>query len=113
MVAATGAQFHGEGYSMEYASNIVMRVWSIAEELGYAQSFVQQNTNPITDDHFYVNSILGIPTIDIIQHDPAGQTGFGTYWHTQSDNMKAVDKGTMQMVGRVMLGVLFAEKTNS
>lgn len=110
MVAAAGAQFHREGYSMEYASNIVMRVWSIAEELGYAQSFVQQNTNPITDDHYYVNSILGIPTIDIIQHDPNSQTGFGTYWHTQSDNMKAVDKSTMQMIGRVMLGVVFAEK---
>jgi hypothetical protein len=87
-----------------------MRVWSIAEELGYSQSFVQQNSNPITDDHFYVNSILGIPTIDIILHDLNSQTGFGTYWHTQNDNMKGVDKATLQMIGRVMLGVLFAEK---
>ena len=109
MVAAAGAQFHREGYSMEYASGTVMRVWSIAEELGYAQSFVQQNTNPITDDHYYINSILGIPTIDIIQHDPNSQTGFGTYWHTQNDNMKAVDKTTLQMIGRVMLGVVFSE----
>jgi hypothetical protein len=113
MVAAAGAQFHREGYSMEYASGTVMRVWSIAEELGYSQSFVQQNSNPITDDHFYVNSILGIPTIDIIQHDPNSQTGFGTYWHTQNDNMKAVDKTTLQMIGRVMLGVLFAEKAEA
>jgi hypothetical protein len=110
MVAAAGAQFHREGYSMEYASGTVMRVWSIAEELGYSQSFVQQNSNPITDDHFYVNSILGIPTIDIIQHDPNSQTGFGTYWHTQNDNMKAVDEATIQMIGRVMLGVVFSEK---
>jgi hypothetical protein len=110
MVAAAGAQFHREGYSMEYASGTVMRVWSIADELGYSQSFVQQNSNPITDDHFYVNSILGIPTIDIIQHDPNSQTGFGTYWHTQNDNMKAVDKATLQMIGRVMLGVVFSEK---
>jgi hypothetical protein len=110
MVAAQSATFYREGYSMEYASDIVFKVWDIANELGHKNTFVPENSSAITDDHFFINSILGIKTIDVIHHDPSTETGFGSYWHTQKDNMDAVNKGTMQIVGHTLLGVIYSEK---
>jgi hypothetical protein len=111
MVAAQSATFYREGYSMEYASDIVFKVWDIANELGHKNTFVPENSSAITDDHFFINSILGIKTIDVIHHDPSTETGFGSYWHTQKDNMDAVNKGTMQIVGHTLLGVIYSEKS--
>ncbi len=111
MVAAQSATFYCEGYSMEYASDIVFKVWDIANELGHKNTFVPENSSAITDDHFFINSILGIKTIDVIHHDPSTETGFGSYWHTQKDNMDAVNKGTMQIVGHTLLGVIYSEKS--
>jgi len=113
MVAAQSATFYREGYSMEYASDIVFKVWDIANELGHKNTFVPENSSAITDDHFFINSILGIKTIDVIHHDPSTETGFGSYWHTQKDNMDAVDKATLGVVGRTMLGVVYSEKAAS
>lgn len=110
MVAAQSATFYREGYSMQFAPEVVQKVWDIAAEMGHQRTFVPENSAPITDDHYFVNTILGIKTIDIIHHDPSTPTGFGHYWHTQKDNMSAVDQNTMQIVGKTLLGVLFSEK---
>jgi len=110
MVAAPGATFYREGYSMQYAPQIVGRVWAIGKELGFGPYFREENSGAITDDHFFLNSILGLPTIDIIHHDPSSGTGFGEYWHTQQDNMQQVDKNTMTAVGQTLLGVIYSEK---
>lgn len=111
MVGATGATFYREGFSMQYAPDVMSRVWKIAEELGYNNYFKNDPCSAITDDHYFVNTILGVPTIDIIHHDL--QKGFGDYWHTQQDNMDAVDKTTLGVVGRTMLGVVYSEKVDS
>lgn len=110
MVAAQAATFYREGYSMQFAPEVVQKVWDIAAELGHQRTFVPENSGPITDDHYFVNTILGIKTIDVIHHDPSSSTGFGHYWHTQKDNMTAVDKGTMQTVGKTLLSVIYSEK---
>jgi len=110
MPAAQGATFYREGYSMQYAPQVVSRVWSIAGKLGYRAYFVNENTPPVTDDHYFMNSIAGIPTIDIIHHDPFSRTGFGAYWHTRADNMEQVDKSTMQVVGHTLTALIFTEK---
>jgi Zn-dependent M28 family amino/carboxypeptidase len=110
MAAAPGATFYREGYSMQYAPAIVSKVWAIAGKLGYRSFFVNENSSPVTDDHFFMNSIAGIPTIDIIHHDAFSRTGFGSYWHTKQDNMEAVDKGTMQAVGHTLIAMIYSEK---
>src|SRR5690606_41919935 len=38
MVGARSAQFHREGYSMEFASGIVEKVWNHAQRLGFSRS---------------------------------------------------------------------------
>lgn len=110
MVSAPGATFFREGYSMQYAPTVVGRVWSVAKKVGYGNFFIDKDSPPITDDHYFINSIAGIPTIDIIHHDESSRTGFGSYWHTQNDNMKNVDKNTMQAVGQTLLGVIYSER---
>lgn len=103
MVGAPDAVFPKEYYSMQYASNYVELVWHTAQELGYSQYFRQVNTYPIMDDHYYVNTLAGIPCIDIIHYDQQSQTGFAHYWHTLGDDMRNVHKPTLEAVGKTVL----------
>jgi hypothetical protein len=111
MPAAPGATFYREGYSMQYAPQVVSKVWSIAGKLGYRSYFVNENSSPVTDDHYFMNAIAGIPTIDIIHHDAFSRTGFGSYWHTRQDNMEQVDRNTMSAVGHTLIALIFTERS--
>ena len=113
MTSAPNATFLREGYSMQYASGVVGKVWAIARKLGYERYFINENSSPVIDDHYYINSIAGIPMIDVIHHDQYSRTGFGSYWHTREDNMKMVDKSTIQAVGHSLIGVIYSEKPES
>lgn len=110
MVGAKGAKFAMEGYSMQFAPHIVNRVWKKAAHSGYSSYFIFKRSSPMTDDHYYVNTIAGIPCIDIIQTDASTRTGFGTYWHTTKDNMDIIDKSTLKAVGQTILEVVYSEK---
>jgi len=110
MVGAKDATFLMEGYSMMYAPHIVRRVWNTAAKLGYSNYFIMQETNPITDDHYYINTIINIPTINIIHYDRRTGTGFFPYWHTHEDNMEKIDKNTLKAVGQTLLQIIFEEK---
>lgn len=110
MVGAKDALFYKEGYSMEYAPQVVAKVWKAADSLGFGNRFVNESGGTITDDHVYVNQLTGIPTIDIIQFDPASNTSFGTFWHTHKDNMSIIDRNTLSAVGQTLMQVLYSEK---
>lgn len=108
MVGAPGAQFAREGNSAFNAGWVLDKVWTNASQLGYGSRFIQQSIGPITDDHFYINTIIKIPTIDIIHYDPTSPSQtFGAYWHTHDDDMKAIDKGTLEAVGRTVVYTVF------
>lgn len=110
MVGAANAEFAKEGTSMYYAPDVMNKVWDIASKLGFSSYFVARNSNPITDDHIYVNKIASIPTIDIIQQDPSTPSGFNKHWHTIGDNMDNINKETLSAVGKVCLAVVYQEK---
>ncbi len=104
MVGAPDAVFPKEYYSLQYAGNYVEMVWRTAAELGYTHHFHQARTiYPITDDHYYVNSIAGIPCIDIIHYDTQTTTGFAPWWHTHQDDMRNISQATLDAVGKVVL----------
>jgi hypothetical protein len=86
---------------------VVDKVWSQAESLGFGQYFVNRRGGMITDDHVYVNKIIGIPSIDIIQY--TSETGFASYWHTVNDTMENVDKNTLNAVGTTLMHVIYNE----
>lgn len=109
MVGAPGATFYREQISDYYARNIVSKVWSQANNLGFGQFFRDEIGGMITDDHLYINKIAGIPSIDIIQFDP-NDSGFGHYWHTINDTMENIDKTTLNAVGTTLMHVLYNEK---
>jgi glutaminyl-peptide cyclotransferase len=109
MVGGRGARFYLEGFSMYYAPHVARKVWNMAYDLGYSDYFTFQQSSAITDDHYYVNKIAGIPMIDIIEHDPVTKSGFGQYWHTHNDNMDVIDRATLHAVGTTVLHVIFQE----
>ena len=106
MVGDPNASFPREYYSEQYAGKYVEKIWRTAEQLGYAHRFVSTRSYPITDDHYYVNTIAKIPCVDIIHYVPGSETGFAWWWHTHSDDMRNVNPGTLQEVGKVLMSVI-------
>ena len=104
MVGDPSATFPKEYFSMQYARGYVEQLWRTAQRLGYGRYFVQQATYyPITDDHYYVNTIAGIPCVDIIDYKTNTETGFAEWWHTQHDDIQNINKQTLQAVGETVL----------
>ena len=110
MVGAKNATFYKEQHSVQYAPDLVNKVWSVGAKLGYSNYFVPQMGGQVIDDHIYVNRIAHIPSINIIQHDPSTFSHFGSYWHTHNDNMDVIDRNTLKAVGQTLLYVLFNEE---
>ena len=109
MVGAKDATFRHEQISFYYASSILQKVWRKANRLGFGKYFVFENAKQIVDDHLYVNQITGIPTIDIIEYDPATESNFNKHWHTHRDDMGNIDKETLNAVGQTVLDVVYHE----
>ena len=103
MVGAPDASFPKEMYSTQYAANYQQQIWHAAEQLGYGAMFNNQQSYPITDDHYYVNYIAGIPCVDIIHYDIRNATGFPHWWHTRNDDLSNISKSTLQAVGEVVM----------
>jgi glutaminyl-peptide cyclotransferase len=113
MVGSKGARFTLEGVSMQFAPDVMNRIWKMAQSMGYGGYFVSERTGPITDDHYFVNTIARIPMINIINRPKNTETGFGQYWHTHADNMDVIDKNTLRAVGQVVLAVLYRTEGGS
>ncbi|MCF0185801.1 MAG: M28 family peptidase, partial [Bacteroidaceae bacterium] len=61
-------------------------------------------------DHIPVNEIAKIPCIDIIPMYPdCKESSFGPTWHTLSDNINNIDPATLQLVGQVVMEVIYNE----
>ena len=106
MVGAAEPRFTKEQFSRQFASTITDRVWSIATALGYGNIFEDSQTDPILDDHLYVNRLRGVPMVDIVQNDRHGS--FFPHWHTVGDNMESIDRRTLGIVGIVLLKTIYS-----
>jgi len=107
MVGAKDAVFTQEGYSVMFANNYLQKVWTTGSALGFSKYYSTKKTSRITDDHFYINTITGIPTLDIIQFDKNTQSGFGAYWHTHNDDLETISKETLKAVGQTVTQVVY------
>lgn len=105
MVGAAGADFPKEGYSMQYAPDVVARVWSAARSLGYSQFFSVRRSDPVVDDHYYMNQYPQLKAINVI--DYRAGTGFFEHWHTHEDDLEQIDRGTLQAVGETVLAIIY------
>ncbi len=109
MVGGKDAIFTMEGSSMKYAPKVVRSVWDVANKIGYSKYFLFEKTPSVIDDHYYINAIKGIQTIDIIQFDRNTESHFIPSWHTHQDNLEGIDKQTLKAVGQTVLTLLFYE----
>ncbi len=107
LVGAKNAKFYREGYSRQFASGILSKVWTHAGKLGHSDFFIQKDAPEILDDHYFVNAVAGIPMIDIIEFSP--DFGFGHYHHTHQDAMELIDPRSLRAVGETVLYTVYQE----
>jgi len=107
MVAGENAKFTKEGVSRQFASRIVDEIWGIAGSIGFANYFVNEKTPPIIDDHLYINNLIHIPTINVVEYDVNTHNRFNAHHHKHSDNMEIIDHNTLKAVGQTVLEVLY------
>jgi glutaminyl-peptide cyclotransferase len=109
MVGGTGAVFPKEGYSMNFAPDLVNRIWQVAGDMGYESLFIDEQGGAVSDDHVIVERYTGIPMINIIHHRrrAGGGVDFPPYWHTQNDTMEIIDRDVLQAVGDVLLEMIY------
>lgn len=104
MVGARGATFPIEAHSREFASDVIKNVYAAATRSGYSSYFPYTQGIRTIDDHYYVNTLIKIPTIDIIN---TNEMGFKKHWHTHDDNINIIDKATLKAVGQTLLQVIY------
>lgn len=111
MVGASNPRFPKEYYSQSNASWVVNKVWRTARDMGYDEYFTNELGDPINDDHIYMMHYAGIPTVDMIHliGDEDRTSCFFPYWHTMKDNIDCIDAKTLQMVGNVVMKVVYTE----
>lgn len=102
MVGAKGAQFSKEYFSMQYASSVVNDLWNTAAKAGYSAFFRNHSGGAITDDHVIINTVAGIPCIDVIDMRTGTNSGFFPYWHTTDDTLDKIDPATLGAVGNTL-----------
>ena len=111
MVGGKGASFCREGYSIRFARPVVEKVWSAARKLGYSSIFKPVDGGYVTDDHYFINAMAKIPSIDIVPYLPGcRESSFGPTWHTVSDNIDNIDKKVLEAVGKTLIEVIYNEK---
>lgn len=111
MVGAANPRFPKEYYSQNNSAWVLNKIWRMARDMGYDEAFTNELGEPINDDHIYMIHYAGIPTIDIIHlaDDEERTSCFFPYWHTINDNLQHIDKNTLQIVGDVMMKVIYNE----
>lgn len=103
MVGDREPRFLIEGFSNQYAPEVVRRVWEVARQKGYGDVFVDRETGAISDDHVPLNQ-GGIRTIDIIdfEYGPGNR-----YWHTPQDVPANTSAESLRIVGDVIAELIY------
>ena len=107
MVGTHHPRFTKEGISRYFAPGLTDNLWAAAASLGHSNIFVDENTPEILDDHYFVNNIAHIPTVDIVQN--SGTTSFFEHWHTVSDDINSVSKETLRIVANVAMKTVYGD----
>lgn len=107
MVGSANATFYREYYSERYAGSFVNEIWQNAALLGYGDLFINQGGGGVTDDHVFVNRMLQIPCVDIIDTRTDTDGTFCPEWHTTHDTIDNISRETLGKVGRVLVSLLW------
>jgi len=100
LVADRSPSFPVEGYSQQYAPEVVELVYRTAEEIGMGRYFPRDVGVSINDDHIPLNR-AGFRTIDIIDFDYP-------YWHTHGDAPENTSPEGLEAVGEVLTQLILS-----
>lgn len=96
LVGGRTPHFKREAGSTKWLADMV---WATAGKLGYANVFVSDRVEAISDDHFSFTK-RNVPSVDIIDLDAANDV---PYWHTTQDTMDKISPKTLAIVGHTVL----------
>ncbi|MGH7475478.1 MAG: M28 family peptidase [Longimicrobiales bacterium] len=103
MVGDRDPLFPIESSSVYYAPEVVDRVWTLAEDIGYGRYFPRREAGSVGDDHIPLNE-AGIRTIDIIDFEYGPNH---RYWHTHQDVIENTSPTGLKAVGQVLTALVF------
>jgi len=103
MVGDQEPRFPIEGYSQEKAPEVVQRVWTLANDMGYGEVFLNSPGGYISDDHVPLND-AGIRTVDVIDLDYGPGNRF---WHTPQDLPENTSPRSLGIVGDVIAELVY------
>ncbi len=104
LVGDATPSFPAERFSLDFAPDVVSRVWGVAADLGYADFFPLTGGSYIQDDHVPLNE-AGIRTANIIDFDYGPGNSL---WHTPDDLPIHTRASTLEIVGEVVLELIYA-----
>ena len=107
MVGTQQPRYTKEEISRQFAGNVMNKMWTAAAALGYDKVFENRDTDPILDDHYYVNRLANIPMIDIVQNSHG--ISFFKHWHTVNDDLDHIDKNTLRITAEVVLKTIYGD----
>lgn len=100
MIGGRDQRIYQEGYSVQYAPEVVDRVWATADSVGAGDMFRPTNGGYITDDHVPLLQ-AGLRVIDVI-----GFENYAQWHHTLEDTPDKVSTASLEAVGRVALALV-------
>ncbi len=93
MIAGKNPKFPVEGYSLDKAQPLALKIWDIAKKQG-CNAFLQKKGDYVQDDHLALQKV-GIPAIDIIDFSYP-------HWHRLTDTPASCDPSGIEQVTRVL-----------
>jgi glutaminyl-peptide cyclotransferase len=113
MIGDADLQLYQESNSVQFAPEVVARVWRTAQELGYGSYFRNEVMTPVTDDHLPLQR-KGMRVIDLIDLQygvlPANSTASSAanpnYHHTLQDTFDKLSAKSLQIVGDVAVALV-------
>ena len=88
------------------------QLWGLASSIGMGRYFAYVQTGELIDDHYFINQMTKIPTVDIIHFDLT-KSNFPFYWHTHKDDMQVVSAETLGAVGQLLMEALWREQAGA
>jgi Peptidase family M28 len=98
MIGQKDLRIPREGYSVEYARDVVDLIWNTARDMGVNQ-FADSTMEPIYDDHLQLDNV-GMKAVDLIDFNYK-------YWHTLQDTPDKCSPESLSAVGSVLLQVIY------
>jgi Zn-dependent M28 family amino/carboxypeptidase len=111
MIGDRNLQIYQEGNSVAAAPEVVSRMWSTADDLGYGKYFLNVNKTAMTDDHVPLIK-RGLRVIDVGDFDYCSdntvdcEPGPGNLHHTLGDTFDKVSARSLQIVGDVAVALV-------